>query len=56
MNCCHLDISLENFVINDATVFVDPATNRIRFSNEITVKLVDFGVAEVFTTTNGKGK
>ena len=46
MNCCHLDISLENFVIDNVMVMVDKQTDQIIFSNDFQIKMVDFGLAE----------
>merc|ERR1712087_251037 len=48
MNCCHLDISLENFVIDNCRVIVSETTNQIEFCADFQIKLIDFGLAEVF--------
>merc|ERR1712113_899050 len=54
MNCCHLDISLENFVISNVMVTIH--NKQIKFSNEFTIKIIDFGLAEVFTSKSRTGK
>ena len=46
MYCCHLDISLENFVIGNVMVMVDKQTDCIVFSDDFQIKIVDFGLAE----------
>eukprot|EP00484_Ammonia_sp_Unknown_P008553 CAMPEP_0197074932 /NCGR_PEP_ID=MMETSP1384-20130603/211356_1 /TAXON_ID=29189 /ORGANISM="Ammonia sp." /LENGTH=409 /DNA_ID=CAMNT_0042513773 /DNA_START=23 /DNA_END=1252 /DNA_ORIENTATION=- len=56
MNCCHLDISLENFVIDNVMVSVDPDTQRFHFADGFVIKIVDFGLAEVFTKTRPNGE
>eukprot|EP01083_Nonionella_stella_P173586 599267_1 len=49
MQCCHLDISLENFVIHNVNVVSNPNTNTIlKFENDFQIKIIDFGLAEVF--------
>eukprot|EP00484_Ammonia_sp_Unknown_P014797 CAMPEP_0197072844 /NCGR_PEP_ID=MMETSP1384-20130603/210301_1 /TAXON_ID=29189 /ORGANISM="Ammonia sp." /LENGTH=330 /DNA_ID=CAMNT_0042511665 /DNA_START=67 /DNA_END=1059 /DNA_ORIENTATION=- len=50
-NICHLDISLENFLINDVTVIktVEGNSEHIEFvTDDIQVKLCDFGLAQRF--------
>lgn len=50
-NICHLDLSLENFVINDVLVEKEEAGKHEKISfvtDHIRVKLCDFGLAEVF--------
>jgi len=48
---CHFDISLENLLINDVEVVLDP-DGKIRFcSDAIEVKLCDFGLAERFAAS-----
>ena len=46
MNCCHLDLSLENFVISNCRVMVNEQTNEILFCDDFQIKLIDFGLAE----------
>lgn len=49
MNVCHLDISLENMLINDVLITVDPTNNeQIHFVPQFSVKFCDFGLAETF--------
>eukprot|EP01084_Bolivina_argentea_P208276 355170_1 len=47
MDTCHLDISLENFVIDN--VFVTEEGNQIVFCTDFEIRLIDFGLAQVFT-------
>jgi len=47
-NICHMDISLENFLINDVDVYYT-RDNKLRFcTDNIHIKLCDFGLAERF--------
>merc|ERR1719464_182705 len=47
---CHFDISLENILINDVRIVT--VDNKIFFDlDAIQVKLIDFGLADVFTNT-----
>eukprot|EP01083_Nonionella_stella_P070734 189395_1 len=56
MHCCHLDVSLENFVISNVHVHMDRKTKKIlRFNEDFHIKIIDFGLAEVFTTTDKSG-
>eukprot|EP01084_Bolivina_argentea_P128248 226725_1 len=48
-NVCHHDISLENFVINDVAVNVDEHRKLNFVMEDIQIKLVDFGLAELYT-------
>lgn len=52
MNTVHLDLSLENFVINDVMVTIQEETGKVLFSGDFVIKLIDFGLAEVFTSRN----
>ena len=54
-SCVHLDISLENLVIDQVMVMVQDKTNKIVFSDEFTIKMVDFGLSEVFTAVDANG-
>jgi len=56
MHCAHLDISLENMVIDDVMVQVQEQSNKIVFSDSFSVKMVDFGLAEVFTARDANGE
>eukprot|EP01083_Nonionella_stella_P030363 83234_1 len=52
MKCCHLDISLENFVIDGLTIEIldgGDTQKRLRISHDFQIKIIDFGLAEVFT-------
>eukprot|EP01083_Nonionella_stella_P043429 117148_1 len=50
MDCCHLDLSLENFTIKDVqlNIMMSETGNKIRFASDVQMKVVDFGLAEVF--------
>jgi len=48
MHCCHLDLSLENFVIDNCRVMVNESSNQITFCDDFKIKLIDFGLSEVF--------
>eukprot|EP01084_Bolivina_argentea_P204044 348408_1 len=48
-NVTHNDISLENFVINDVPICVDDMGTMYFLTEEIQVKLCDFGLAELHT-------
>eukprot|EP01084_Bolivina_argentea_P069181 125936_1 len=50
MRCCHLDISLENFVISNVNMIIDG--DSVRFDTDFQIKLIDFGLAEVFVKRN----
>eukprot|EP00487_Bulimina_marginata_P009081 TRINITY_DN3407_c0_g1_i1.p1 TRINITY_DN3407_c0_g1~~TRINITY_DN3407_c0_g1_i1.p1 ORF type:complete len:219 (-),score=13.24 TRINITY_DN3407_c0_g1_i1:442-1098(-) len=49
MNVCHLDISLENLLINDVLITVDSnMQNSMRFVSKPSIKFCDFGLAQIF--------
>mmetsp|Transcript_8887 Transcript_8887/g.13725 ORF Transcript_8887/g.13725 Transcript_8887/m.13725 type:complete len:418 (+) Transcript_8887:149-1402(+) len=48
MNVCHLDISLENLLINDVMIMDKIDRQKIHFMPNIHVKFCDFGLAQVF--------
>ena len=46
---CHFDLSLENMLINDVSVVQCKSSNKLEFlSQDVQVKIVDFGLAEMF--------
>eukprot|EP01084_Bolivina_argentea_P042691 78700_1 len=50
-NVCHLDISLENFLINDVEINCFKRENKTKMQfvlENIKIKLIDFGLAEKF--------
>eukprot|EP01084_Bolivina_argentea_P047909 88320_1 len=50
-NCCHLDVSLENFVISNikTTVLCDANnTRKMIFSQGFQIRIIDFGLSELF--------
>eukprot|EP01084_Bolivina_argentea_P174161 301670_1 len=54
-NVCHFDISLENFVINDIVIAImhEGESETIEFdTGNIQIKLCDFGLAKMFTSSN----
>eukprot|EP01083_Nonionella_stella_P151146 482575_1 len=56
MHCCHLDISLENLVIQNVKISMNTGTNKIvKFNHNFQIKIIDFGVAEVFMTRTSAG-
>merc|ERR1712228_236377 len=48
MNCCHLDINLENIMLQNADFIVNELDGTVSISTEIKVKLCDFGRSELF--------
>eukprot|EP01084_Bolivina_argentea_P020208 37595_1 len=56
MSCCHLDISLENFVVDNVMVMEIPKTKTIKILPDFQIRIIDFGVAEVFYKTNASNK
>lgn len=56
MACVHFDISLENFVIDNVMVLIDKESDKIIFADDFQIKLVDFGLSEVFTSIKKNGK
>lgn len=53
MHCCHLDLNLENIMLQNA-VFTEPNDDgKIGINGDISVKLCGFGVAEVFAGKHG---
>eukprot|EP01083_Nonionella_stella_P001095 3166_1 len=51
MNTAHLDISLENFTINNVKMTIDKYSNQIiGFDTDFQIKIIDFGLAEIFPT------
>eukprot|EP01084_Bolivina_argentea_P270124 459259_1 len=49
MQCCHLDLCLENIMIETEQLFVEK-NNDLIINPDITIKLTDFGLAEIFST------
>eukprot|EP01083_Nonionella_stella_P087770 244304_1 len=55
MHCCHLDISLENFVIHNLEVRLASDQKTVVSISNFQIKIIDFGLAEVFgRTKSGK--
>eukprot|EP01083_Nonionella_stella_P208291 756005_1 len=52
MHCCHFDISLENFAISNAEILVS-SNDTVTIGEGFQLKLIDFGLAEVFDIKNG---
>eukprot|EP01084_Bolivina_argentea_P098223 176536_1 len=48
MAVCHLDISLENVLINDVLITIDATNGSIRFVSQFKIKFIDFGLSEMF--------
>eukprot|EP01083_Nonionella_stella_P117166 348782_1 len=57
MDCCHLDLSLENFTIKhvECTIMMSETGKKMIFASDFQMKLVDFGLAEVFTAKCADG-
>eukprot|EP01083_Nonionella_stella_P221243 790644_1 len=53
MNVCHLDLSLENFVIDNVMVMENTETKMIAFLPDFQIRIIDFGLAEVFHKKKG---
>eukprot|EP00483_Globobulimina_turgida_P012004 UN12026 len=47
MRCCHLDICTENVLVHNAN-FIQTDDGTVSIDPKISIKLCDFGVAEVF--------
>eukprot|EP01083_Nonionella_stella_P052906 140205_1 len=45
---CHLDISLENMLIENGTIFQNVNNGKITLNRDIRIKFCDFGLAEKF--------
>ena len=48
MNVAHLDLCLENIMLQDCDFIVDSITDAVTINPGISIKLCDFGVAEMF--------
>eukprot|EP01083_Nonionella_stella_P010588 30135_1 len=50
MSCCHLDLKLEHVMLKakGAVFNMDPKTNQVTVHRRVTIKLCDFGSAELF--------
>jgi len=48
MNCAHLDLTLENIVMNDDYFLLNSETGTVSVDRNLTIKLVDFGLSEIF--------
>eukprot|EP01083_Nonionella_stella_P083774 231698_1 len=48
MHVCHLDVSLENFVIQNINLSFDESTQMILNFERFEIHIIDFGVAEMF--------
>eukprot|EP01083_Nonionella_stella_P186702 684304_1 len=61
MNVCHLDVSLENFTIKNMNTRVIMrrskygSSPKMELDNEFQIKIIDFGVAEVFASRKPDG-
>jgi len=54
MNCCHLDICPENIVLSNVE-FIENTDCTVSISPGIGLKLVDFGVSEIFNNIDQNG-
>ena len=52
MNCCHLDLCMENIVISKNPFIKNKNDNTIRIDPNIYLKIVDFGLSEIFSPYN----
>merc|ERR1712130_1014781 len=50
MQVCHFDLSLENFAISNLEIIYSD-DGSITFCDNFQIKLIDFGLAEVFGST-----
>jgi len=54
--CAHFDISLENMLISEVDVEIDPKTDRMSFILEgVQIKFCDFGLVDIFKTKTKSG-
>jgi len=54
-NICHMDISLENWVINDCKICESDNRKYIEFmGDDVQIKLCDFGLSEIFNKTSDR--
>jgi len=47
MHCCHLDLTAQNVMITKLK-WIEKGDGKVTIDNHITLKLIDFGVAEIF--------
>eukprot|EP01083_Nonionella_stella_P065516 171743_1 len=48
MRCCHLDLKLEHVMLKGAAFIIHPETNLVTVHRGVTIRLCDFGSAELF--------
>jgi len=48
MNCCHLDLNLENVMLQNAIFIENSDDGTVSVNPNIKIKLCDFGLAEIF--------
>ena len=48
MNCCHLDLTLENIMLQNATFIENSDDGTVSINPNIKIKVCDFGLAEIF--------
>jgi len=53
MKCVHLDLCCENVMVTGIR-FVDDGDRRVRLEGAVAIKLLDFGVAEIFDTPRNR--
>eukprot|EP00485_Elphidium_margaritaceum_P008645 CAMPEP_0202706666 /NCGR_PEP_ID=MMETSP1385-20130828/19058_1 /ASSEMBLY_ACC=CAM_ASM_000861 /TAXON_ID=933848 /ORGANISM="Elphidium margaritaceum" /LENGTH=505 /DNA_ID=CAMNT_0049365187 /DNA_START=114 /DNA_END=1631 /DNA_ORIENTATION=+ len=53
-NICHLDVSLENMLIQNGTVLQNLNTGKLSLNRAFTVKFCDFGLAKSFASSEAE--
>ena len=56
MNCCHLDISLENILLQNAEFIQSNDGKTVSINEQVTIQLGDFGMAELFKNKTNTDK
>jgi len=51
-HCCHLDLAMENVMVSNVD-FKSRADGTFSIDTSITIKVIDFGVSEIFDVENG---
>eukprot|EP01084_Bolivina_argentea_P151221 263968_1 len=55
MHCCHLDMTLNNLIVQNGT-FIEDNNGMITINQQIYLKVVDFGLSEIFKVKRRNSK
>eukprot|EP01084_Bolivina_argentea_P114614 204015_1 len=56
MNCAHLDLTLDNIIVNNGNFIVNESDGSITIDRNLSCKIIDFGLSEIFADETMKNK